>query len=127
MNLPRLLNYGLCILLLFGTGCESIAMQPEVDVSVENKSSLDIANVRARFGDYACSWGNVGRTFKAIYGQYPHPITVETELHWDVDGQHKVQKFDLRKAYLPGKSGRLSFTVYDDRAEVSFRELPPAK
>lgn len=104
-----------------------MAMRPEVDVSVENKSSRDIENVRARFGDFACSWGNVGRTFKAIYGQYPHPITVDTELHWNVGGEQKVQKFDLRKIYPQGKSGRLSFTIYDDRADVSFRALPPVK
>lgn len=117
----------LCALLFITLSCQAMAMRPDVDVSVENKSSRDIENVRARFGEYACSWGKVGRTFKAIYGLFPHPITPDTELHWDVDGQHKVKVFELRKTYPLGKSGRLSFTIYDDRAEVHFRESLPAK
>ncbi len=127
MKPHRFLAVVVSSLLLWAMGCQSIASKPEVNVSVENKSSRDIENVRARFGEYACSWGNVGRTFKAIYGLYPHPITAETELHWEVDGQSKIQKLDLREVYPPGKSGRLSFTVYDDSAEVSFRDLPQAK
>ena len=127
MKLSLIFPALLCVLLFSGTGCESMAGPLEVDVSIENKSSRDIENVRARFGDYACSWGKVGRTFKAIHGQYSHPITAETELHWDVEGRHKMQKFDLRKTYPPGKRGRLSFIVFDDRAEVSFSELSPAK
>lgn len=112
----------LCALLFSAASCQLPAMHPEVDVSIENRSSQDIENVRARFGDFACSWGNVGRTFKAIYGQYPHLITVETELHWDAGGAHRVQKLDLRGIYPTGKAGRLSFTVHDGRVEVTFRE-----
>jgi hypothetical protein len=79
-------------------------------------------NALARFGDYDCEWGNVGRTFSKSYLSFPHPITPDTELHWDEDGKHRMEKLDLRKIYPPGKSGRLTFTVYDGRVEVSFRE-----
>lgn len=41
---------------------------------------------------------------------------------WDEPGGHRVEKLDLRKIYPPGKSGRLTFTVHDDRVEAIFRE-----
>ncbi len=117
----------LCTLLFASMGCQVMVMHIEVDVSVENRSSRDIENARARFGGFACSWGLLSSGAKKIHGQYPHPITAEAELHWEVNGQHKSRKFDLRELYSPGRSGRLAFTIYDDRAEVSFRELSSAK
>jgi hypothetical protein len=122
-----LLSGVLCAFLLTNVSCQVMATRAVVDVSIENKSDRDIHNARARFGDFACSWGIVSSGAKKIYGNYPHPINVDAELHWEVDGQHKVQKLDLRRIYTRGKSGRLSFTIHDDRAEVSFRELPPPK
>ena len=116
-----------CALLFPATSCDSVAVPPEVDVAIENKSSRIIENVRARFGDYQCSWGLVSSGAKKIYGGYAHPITSQAELHWESAGEHKVHKFDLRTTYPEGKSGRLSFVVYDDRAEVSFRASPPSK
>ena len=53
---------------------------------------------------------------------HPHPIAAQTELHWDEDGKPRMEKLDLRKIYARGKSGRLTFTVYDGRVEVIFRE-----
>lgn len=114
----------LCAFLFTSVSCQAIAMRAHVDVSIENKSSRGIQNARARFGEFACTWGLVSSGAKKIYGDYPHPITAETVLHWEFNGEPKSQKFDLQKIYSPGKSGRLSFTIYEDRAEVSFRESP---
>jgi len=122
MNL-RALFAGLLCLLLAGCGSRGLAaVKPEVDVEIINKSSRDLENAKARFGDYACEWGWVIKTATKGYGFYPHPITAQTELDWDEGGKHRVEKLDLSKIYPPGKSGRLTFTVYDGRVEVSFRE-----
>ena len=102
--------------------CSTMMAQPEIDLRIENKSSKDVEHTRARLGKYESSWGHVSVAANATNGLYPHPITAETELHWDVLGQHKEQQFDLKKIYPKGKSGRLTFTIFDDRAEVSFRE-----
>ena len=122
MKPERLLPWLLCVLL---TGCGSnglAAMKPEVDVEIINQSSHNLENTQARFGGNVCAWGRLVKTASAGYGFYPHPITAQTELHWDEPGGHRVEKLDLRKIYPPGKSGRLTFTVYDGRVEVSFRE-----
>jgi hypothetical protein len=108
------------VLLLFMVSCKPIVKRPEIDVCIENRSSNDIRDTRARFGEYACSWGSVGKTFKAVYGLFPHPITADTEIHWSVNGVYKSQKFDLRRIYLIGASGRLDFIIYDDHAEIAF-------
>jgi len=114
---------GLLCLLLVGCGSGVLAaVKPEVDVEIVNKSSHDLENAKARFGDHACDWGWVIKTATKGYGFYPHPITARAELHWDESGGHRVEKLDLSKIYLPGKSGRLTFTVYDGRVEVTFRE-----
>jgi hypothetical protein len=118
----RILQIVLCAFLAGLTACSTMSAEPKIDVAIENKSSKDVDNTRARFGQYECSWGFLSVDAKAINGQYPHPITAETELHWDMAGQQKEQKFDLSKVYPKGKSGRLTFTVFDDRAEVAFRE-----
>lgn len=113
------------ILPLFFASCGSSGltmMKPEIDVEIVNKSSRDLENAKARFGDHTCGWGWVIKSATKGYGFYPHPITAETGLSWDEPGGHRVEKLDLRKIYPPGKSGRLTFTVYDGRAEVSFRE-----
>lgn len=104
------------------TACSTMSAQPRIDIAIENKSSKDIENARVRFGKYECAWGYVSVGAEKIYGRYTHLITMEAELHWDVAGRHKEQKFDLNGIYTIGKSGRLTVTVFGDRAEVDFRE-----
>ncbi|MCF7689607.1 MAG: hypothetical protein K9M98_12600 [Cephaloticoccus sp.] len=114
----------LCSLLSGCGGSGLVAMNPDIDIELINKSSKDLRNAEVHFGEKTCEWGNVGRTFTAIYLFYPHPITLHTELSWDEGGKHRAKKVDLSKIYPPGKSGQLTFTVYDDRVEVTFREQP---
>ena len=121
MKLNALLIALFCVLLVACGSHGLAAMKPEVDVEIINQSTHVLGNALARFGAHACEWGNVGKTSTAGFGFYPHPITAETELHWDEDGKHRVEKIALGKTYPPGKSGRLTFTVYDGRVEVSFR------
>jgi hypothetical protein len=96
-------------------------MKPAVEVEMVNESSGDLENAEARFGKYVCKWGWVVKGASKSYMYYPHPITAQTELHWDASGSHRTKKIDLSKVYPPGKSGRLTFTVYDDRVAASFR------
>ena len=122
MKPTHLLPWLLCALL---TACGSSGLatvQPKLEIELINQSSHALENTQARFGNNTCKWGHVGKTFSASYMFLPYPITAETELHWDEEGKHRVEKLDLRKVYSPGKSGRLTFTVYDERVEVSFRE-----
>ncbi len=121
MKLANSVPWLLCALLA-ACGSSGLSAVPKMEVEIVNQSSHDLENTRGRFGNYFCAWGRLMKTATASYLSYPHPITPETELHWDVDGKHRVEKLDLRKIYPPGKSGRLTFTVYDGRVEVSFRE-----
>lgn len=122
MKLNSLL-VGLYCLLLVACGSHGIAiMKPEVDVVIVNRSARLLENAEARFGEYACGWGLVVPGATKGFGFYPHPITAETELHWYVGGIHRVEKIKLSKIFPKGKSGRLTFAVYDDRVEVSFRD-----
>jgi len=113
-----------CTLLDGCAGSGLAAMKPEVDVEIVNKSSCNLGNAKAYFGDYVCEWGSVIVSTRKGFGFYPHPITPQTELHWDEAGGHRVEKIDLSKIYPPGKSGRLTFTVYDGRVEATFRPQP---
>lgn len=99
----------------------------KMEVEIVNQSSHDLQNTLARFGGYDCEWGYVGKTFTKSYMFYPHPITAQAELQWDEEGKHCVEKIDLSKIHPAGKSGRLTFTVYYGRVEVSFRETTPNK
>jgi hypothetical protein len=117
-----LLPWLICVLL---TGCSSsglAAVRPKMEVEISNQSSQALDNALVNFGDYQCKWGHVGKTFSASYMYYPYPVTAAAELHWDEDGKHRMEKLDLSKVYQRGKSGRLTFTVYDGRVEVSFVE-----
>jgi hypothetical protein len=119
----KTLLVGLFCLLLVGCDSSGIAtVRPEIDVEIINQSSRDLENARALFGEHVCAWGWVVKAATKGFGFYPHPITEETELHWDEEGKHRTEKVDLRNIYPPGKSGRLTFIVYDGRIEVSFRE-----
>ncbi len=122
MKLDVLLIGCFCVLLAACSGRGLAAMKPEVDVEIVNQSSHSLENAKARFGDYACEWGWVAKSGTKGFGFYPHPITAETVLHWDEEGKHRVEKIDLLKIYPRGKSGRLTFTVYDGRVEARFRE-----
>jgi hypothetical protein len=120
---PVHLLAGLLCLLLAGCGANGFTLaRADVEVAIENKSSHDLENAEAIFGEYTCEAGIVGKTFTAIYLSYPHPITADTELHWNEGAKHRVERIDLRKIYPSGKSGRLTFTVYDGRVETSFKE-----
>jgi hypothetical protein len=97
-----------------------VDVKPEVDVQIVNRSSHSLQNAVAQFGDHVCEWGNVGKTFSAGYGFFPHPITLQTELRWDEDGESTTKKLDLTGIYIPGKSGRLTFTVEDGGVTAGF-------
>jgi len=112
-----------CVLLL-GCDTDGLTSMPKIEVEIINHSTRELEYAVARFGKYDCKWGRVGKTFSASYMFYPHPITSDAELHWDEPNGLRMEKIDLRKIYPPGKSGRLTFTVYDDRVEVTFREQP---
>jgi hypothetical protein len=122
MKFVCVLRWFICTLLAACGSHGVAAVKPEVDVEITNKSSHDLENAKARFGDYTCEWGWVIKTATKGYGFYPHPITAQAELHWDESGTHHVEKLDLSKIYPKGKSGRLTFTVYDGRVEASFHE-----
>jgi hypothetical protein len=121
MKLNALLGF-FCLLLGACSGNGLAAVKPSVDVEIVNQSARDLQNAGARFGEHACEWGFVGKTFTKIYLFYPHPITAHAELQWDEPSGRRVEKLDLSKIYSRGKSGRLTFTVHDDRVEVNFRE-----
>lgn len=125
MKSIRVLLWLICALLAACGGSGLAAMKPEIDVEIVNKSSRDLGNAEVRFGERVCGWGSVGKTFTKIYLFYPHPITAQAELHWYESGGHRLEKLDLSKTYPTGKSGRLTFTVYDGRVEVNFRETTP--
>jgi hypothetical protein len=114
--------YLIFIGMLFVAGCAAMESRPQVDVEIINKSSHDLENAQAVFGDFACKWGWVVKTTTAVYAFYPHPITASAELQWDEDGKHHVEKLDLRDCYKPGDAGRLTFTVLDGRTEVRFQK-----
>jgi hypothetical protein len=122
MSLFRLTLGFLCVQLASCGSSPLTLTKPEIDVEVINQYSRDLENTTARFGPQNCEWGSVGKTFAKIHLFYPHPITPEAELSWDEPGGHRVEKIDLRKFYSAGKSGRLTFTVFDDRVDVSFRD-----
>lgn len=120
MKLPLLLLSVLCALLV-ACGSRGLGFVPKIEVEVVNRSSRDLENTEAHFGENRCRWGIVGKTFSAGYMFYPHPITAKAELHWDEAGKHRVEHLDLSKTYPPGGSGRLTFTVHDGRVEVTFQ------
>lgn len=119
---PHPLLGWLCLLLAACSSSGFVIVRPKVEVEIINQSSRDMKNAHATFGEYVCIWGSVIKSTSKGYMYYPHLITAESELHWDEDGKHRMEKLDLRKVYQRGKSGRLSFTVYDGRVEVSFVE-----
>jgi hypothetical protein len=101
-----------------------VGVKPALEVEIVNQSSGDLENAEARFGDHVCRWGAVVKNASASYMYYPHPITTHAEVHWDAAGGHRIEKLDLSEIYPRGKSGRLTFAVYDDRVEVNFRKKP---
>ncbi len=116
---------GLFLVLLAACGNgELSAMRPVVEVEMVNQSSHDLENAEARFGEHICKWGWVVKAASKSYMHYPHPITPEALLHWDERQGRRLERIDLSKTYPRGKSGRLTFTVYDDRVVTSFREKP---
>ena len=82
----------LLALLLFSYGTKGIAdMKAEIDVEVINRSSHDMDDVSAHFGEYTCGWGWVVRNSTKDYAFYPHPITFDSELHWNEEGKHRLE------------------------------------
>jgi hypothetical protein len=94
---------------------------PEVDVEIFNRSSRDLRESGVKFGEFMCAWGTVVRTGNAVYVFYPHPITLTAVFSALYGTEPREEKLDLKNVYIPGKSGRLSFTVFDDRVEATFK------
>ena len=123
MKTEHLLPWLLCVFLT-ACGTTGLASVLKMEVDIVNQSSRDLQEARVRFGNFDCKWGWVVKTATKSYLFYPHPITAQTELHWDDEGKHRMEKIDLTKIYPSGKSGRLTFTVFDGRVEATFREKP---
>jgi hypothetical protein len=122
MILTRLTT-GIFSLLLASCGSSGLPMmRPEIDVEIVNKSPHNLENTQARFGESVCPWGTLVKSSTAIYLFYPGPITPDAELSWYEPTGRRVEMIDLRKIYPRGKSGRLTFTIHDSRAEATFRE-----
>ena len=119
---------GLLCLLLVGCGNSGlVAGTTDVDVEIVNRSSHNLENTQVRFAGKVCAWGRLMKTATAIYLFFPNPITPQAEVEWDEPTGHRAEKLDLRKIYPLGKSGRLTFTVFDGRVDVGFRERTGAK
>jgi len=110
-----------CLLLGSCSGGGLSVLKPAVDVEIVNQSTRDLQNAGVRFGEHTCEWGVVGQKMTKIYMLYPHPIPTHAELQWEEPKGRRVEKLDLSNVYRRGESGRLTFNVYDDRVEVSFR------
>lgn len=114
-----------CTAFLLLTGCSVsglVGVKPDVDVEIYNLTSRNLMNAEVRFEKYACQWGTVAAHTSASYLFFPHLITSKSELHWDLNGEHFVETLDLTKVYRPRSSGRLIFTIHDEKADVSFKE-----
>ena len=115
---------GICLtilLLVLPMGCVTGSIgRPRVDIAFVNQSSTDLEAVSARFGQYECGGGYLGRTFLKGYGDFRHPITNDVEVRWEVNRTLKVERLDLRKVYPPGSAGRLTFTITDKGVSASF-------
>jgi hypothetical protein len=115
---------GLWLLLLIGcaTGTSSTV---EMHVGIVNRSSKEIENPVVRFGANECRWDSLAKNSTRVKLFYRYPITGQAELQWDATGEHRSEKFDLSRTYPAGRPGQLTFTVYDERAEVKFKEKTP--
>ncbi|MEY4201838.1 MAG: hypothetical protein RLZZ265_3578 [Verrucomicrobiota bacterium] len=121
-------KFSLCLtmlLLVLQMGCATANIgRPRVDIAFVNHSSADLEAVCARFGQYECGVGHLGRTFLAGYGNFRHPITNDVEVRWEVNRTLKVERLDLRKVYPPGRAGRLTFTITDKGVSAGFAVEP---
>jgi hypothetical protein len=112
---------GFLVALLTGCGTGALFSR-QVDIGIVNESSKDLGNTVVRFGANECSLGFVAKTASKVFLFYPEPITAKAELRCATVSGPRVEAVDLSKVYSSGKSGRLTFTVYDDRVEVIFNE-----
>jgi hypothetical protein len=110
--------FGLLLLLTLCRVTASAAANLEMEIV--NKGSTSLNEVEVHVGKYACRWGLVVKNGRKSYLYFPHPITPTAEFHCDTDGKHRVHPLDLKTIYRNAKSGKLNFTVYDDRVEVAF-------
>ena len=116
------------LLLVLQMGCLTGEIgRPRVDIAFVNHSSTDLKAVGARFGQYECGVGHLGRTFLAGYGDFRHPITNDVEVRWEAKGTLKGERLDLRKMYPHGRAGRLTFTITDKGVSASFAAESPSR
>lgn len=107
--------------LLVGCGTGTLFSR-QVDIGIVNESSKDFITAVLRFGPNDCNLSPVAKTASKVFLFFPDPVTPEAELRCTTPTGPRVEKIDLRKIYPGGKSGRLTFTVFDDRVEVTFLE-----
>jgi hypothetical protein len=59
--------------LLAGCSVGGLTTRLEIDVEIFNRSSRDLENAKAHFGENACEWGRLVKGATAGYGFYPEP------------------------------------------------------
>jgi hypothetical protein len=109
-----------CCLLASCLGSRGASSKPDVDIQIINMSSVDIENAGAQMGAHQCKWGWVVKGGSKSYLSFPHAIGLEVTLTWDEQSRHRTEKMDLKKVYREGTSGRLIFTIYDERVAAEF-------
>lgn len=110
----------LVIVGLFIGGCARA--RTHVDLTLKNKGAATLENAELVSTNSICSWGTVVAGGSATYMEFAKPVSSAAEMHFVRAGVSRTDKLDLGKVYQPGQSGELTFTVYDDRVEVSFVE-----
>lgn len=104
----------------FIAGCARA--RTHVDLTLKNNSAATLENAELVSTNSICSWGAVVAGGSATYMVFAEPVSSVAELHCVCAGVSRTERLDLSRVYQPGQTGELTFTVYDDRVEVSFAE-----
>jgi len=95
----------------------------KIDVELKNSSSNDVEDGEIYFGKHFVFGPHcfVGKSYSKTYLGYPYADGSSAEVEWTTKGIKHEKTVDLEKVLPEKKSGQLTFTIFDDRVEVSFK------
>jgi hypothetical protein len=95
----------------------------KIDIELKNSSSNDAEEGEIYFGKYFVFGPHcfVGKSYSKTYIDYPDVNGSSAEVEWTSKGTKHDKTVDFRKVMPEKKSGQLTFTIFDDRVEVSFK------
>lgn len=112
----------ICLLLTMLLACKQQS-NTSIDIAFRNQTTNELDFVEASFGENTCSSGVLIPNALSVTIGYRYQITQVARVRWKAtNGVVKIKEVTVNGIVPPRTSGRMTFSIHEDRVVVTFNQ-----